>query len=322
MCIALIKKAGSPLPTKEILERCFKVNPDGGGWVVPRKDGLEISKGYFNFIQFYEELVKAVPVEVPALIHMRIATHGFVDAGNCHPFPYTNSYTEMRNDEQDGVDVAMIHNGILSMEPENLEVSDTMTFTKSLFVAGIDPFAESAGFLLEKIIDTSKVAFMNRSGDVVKFGTWVEENGVYFSNSGYKPAHSHMVSDNPLFKGHTGKSIYYEMDLSAFIEPQELANLSAGLCPYCTQALSEYSGSCWKCQLNFQQAFYEMQEWDEDACTLAGIKASWEDSDGLVVFSVIDNDAKETPKAHKRLPSKEKVDNVNQEKEIIEHGNS
>lgn len=326
MCIAVIKPEGVALPSKETLARCFRANPDGGGFTTYDNSGktLMISKGYFDFEEYYKRLVEWIDDSVPALIHMRIATHGNVDAGNCHPFPFTNSYKEMRLDEQDCLTEVMVHNGILSIDPDVDHVSDTMTFTKSLKVAGIDPFNEGSHMLIDRIVSSNnKVAFMRNDGTIVQFGNWIEaEDGCSYSNNGYEGVRTitrtstkSKHTTTPLFGGRHGWVSNYVNATLAELKPsaKQLADLTMGCCPVCEKVLSAYGGSCFDCDLNFREMFFQLQDMTDKELLALGLSKRWEDTDGLWIMAPTGKTI-ELPSTVNILPHqrvKKTVDNVN-----------
>ena len=268
MCIALIKPAGAKIPSKETLERCFIANPDGAGISVPdiKTNSFIIRKGFFEFDEFYEVILKEVKVNELAFIHMRIATHGDVDKGNCHPFPVCDDYELMRGDELVECQQVMMHNGILSLENEIDKVSDTMTFNKAIYQAGIDVFQPTSKFLIDCIIEDCRVAYMrfnNKRAEWIKFGdTWEEYKGVWYSNQSYKkplyPSYTTMGGYKKWNYGtvygqtsvpDTYSSSPYKMTREELL-PEDVEQVGWGLCPYTdTQLDSNYQ--CKSSQLDF-----------------------------------------------------------------------
>ena len=53
MCVILVKERGIELPTKDILESCWKRNPDGAGFMFNDCDKVVIMKGFMTFEEFY-----------------------------------------------------------------------------------------------------------------------------------------------------------------------------------------------------------------------------------------------------------------------------
>jgi hypothetical protein len=125
MCIIISKVAEAQHPTNEILEQCWRRNPDGAGIAYASNDGgINVVKGLMTL----KDLIAAMDVvrEVPTsmyVVHFRIGTHGNKDETNTHPFWV-----------KDGK-LAIVHNGILpfsSMLDTTSKVSDTNGFVEEV----------------------------------------------------------------------------------------------------------------------------------------------------------------------------------------------
>ena len=85
---------------KDILESCWKRNPDGAGFMFNDCDKVVIMKGFMTFEEFYLRLQTANEFyhlkEKGLVIHFRIATSGLKDKGNCHPYPISNDNLDLR----------------------------------------------------------------------------------------------------------------------------------------------------------------------------------------------------------------------------------
>ena len=174
MCIAIYKPADKDID-KATLQRCFTSNPDGAGFLYSTGSKVKIRKGFFDFESFYQAYTPHK--DKAMLIHFRIKTHGAVEVANCHPFYITN-------------DIGFIHNGIITEHGGNKDVSDTRDFNQKI----LRPLVKSFGYgivhspqiqpLIEKYIGYSKLAFMDKDGDVViyneQMGNWNDD--VWFSN--------------------------------------------------------------------------------------------------------------------------------------------
>jgi len=180
MCIICIKPAGVQRPTKEQLNAMLTTNPDGFGYMTWSPDkGLQVRKTMDakKFIQWVEN----IPDEQPVVYHARIATHGSIQECNCHPF--------LSADQQWG----FAHNGILTIQNEG-DMTDSETFfrriAEPLLAAGYTPTVEGYGAfdaMVASIIGSSKFVFMNNEGSVFHYGNFIEDGGLLFSNSSYKP---------------------------------------------------------------------------------------------------------------------------------------
>lgn len=178
MCLAIFKPEGTEIPHKN-LRNGFENHSDGCGfaWAVDGK--LYVRKGIFNvddMITQYEQVK-----QYPCLIHFRKATHGKIDAANCHPFLF--------NDGQ----LALIHNGVLNIKCSIEGLSDTAHFVKLVLEPMVKlhkvPINDGAlNYLISTSIGTDKVAVMDNTGKTFIFnedkGTW--EEGVWYSNTSFR----------------------------------------------------------------------------------------------------------------------------------------
>jgi len=220
MCIAVIKPKGVQMPDRETLSNCFTSNPHGAGFAYNRNGITYIVKGLMSFVDFYEELKKHnLSNEENVFLHFRIATHGLRDGGNTHPFPIVKNFSDMRKTRQEYRGFCLIHNGVFNYGSETMKsydandiISDTMLFAKMVAdeletipneynTEFSDTSKERAlafelkniqnrnnkilNASIEKGISYSKIAIMDENGDYIKFGDWIEDNGVFYSNHGY-----------------------------------------------------------------------------------------------------------------------------------------
>lgn len=143
-----------------------KANPHGCGFAT--KDKVFKS---LNFVAFCNELHK-VKKEEACLIHFRFATHGSVCVDNCHPF----------YDGETGISFA--HNGVLDIESKD-DKTDSEIFFREKVLPTIKKFgieSRKTYNVIEKWRGSSKFAFLTSSGEIFKFGTFVEKYGCLFSN--------------------------------------------------------------------------------------------------------------------------------------------
>jgi glutamine amidotransferase len=182
MCLAIYKPAGTEVSLKH-LENGFENHSDGAGmaWAV---DGvLHVRKGMFalsDVLEQYEQIK-----DYPALIHFRKATHGKVDAANCHPFLF--------NDNK----LALIHNGVLPIKCNIEGLSDTAHFVKLVLEPMVKihrvPINDGAlNYLICTSIGTDKLAVMDGTGKTYIFnedkGNW--DGGVWYSNTSFRYAYT------------------------------------------------------------------------------------------------------------------------------------
>lgn len=188
MCIAIYKPAGVPVPDDATLERCYEANEDGAGVAYPCADGVQIVKGFKSLAEFLAFVKSQDFQQTTMLLHFRIGTHGVKDgAVHTHPFPIGKSKEAM--EEVISVhDRALIHNGIMYEFGYDLEISDTMAFCRDVATEVLALATLKNGRkMIESIIGHSKLAVMERDGSVAMFGTWIFDQGIYWSNQSYKP---------------------------------------------------------------------------------------------------------------------------------------
>lgn len=280
MCIIVYSKPGVQLPTKEILSTCFLANPDGAGLMFKR-DGetdVTIRKGMMTFQSFwdkYEELCLTQDDEV--CYHFRIKTAGLTNAANCHPFPVTKDVDLLR-----ATDVicenAMAHNGIFGKGEGDL--SDTMIFVRDILaeppvINNIDN--DAIWSLLDTAIDTSRVIVMGSKGTFKFGGKWSEDNGILYSNDGYKTRRFFYSGEfrNGKYHTHYGNGWDYDYDMvdkeenisyaDIVAKEEELDSGDEKSCPICesktihkvsyTQNRVDYR--CDNCSLYFTQFKYK-----------------------------------------------------------------
>ena len=185
MCIIVYKQ----LPSTDTLRACWDNNPDGAGIMWAAGDHVSIRKGFMtwpDFLEALDEVTSAIDVEdTPMALHFRIATHGAVVPGCCHPF------AKMRAIKIEA-SVGFMHNGTLSGLQTDDATSDSMAFAKSVLVplkAMSDDFLgdKRALRIIEGSTQGSRFLLMSKTGTVRLFGNWVEDHGILYSNGNFKP---------------------------------------------------------------------------------------------------------------------------------------
>lgn len=199
MCIAVYIPKHQNI-SDEIIRNCFMNNPDGAGIMYQKAGKVTIKKGFFSV----EELIKAfreIPTKYHRALHCRIATSGKISAQCCHPFPITDDLKQMGVAEQT-VNGAVIHNGVISFctPHEGLlsPYSDTMLFTKDyLHYLGDMVLGRQFKKLFEEASTSKLLIFKGKK--IALVGKWTEDNGVFYSNTGYKSSYK-------LYYGKGGKT--------------------------------------------------------------------------------------------------------------------
>ena len=198
MCVIVAKKMGVELPSKKILENCFDVNPDGAGLMyVNENKKIVIEKGFMTFEAFYKkltELDKKYDLKKKALVmHFRITTQGGTSPGNCHPFPVTDDEKKLKSTYLECDNIAFAHNGIISLYSmrDDKGMSDTMLLSKELLYPLFNYNKkfykqEHNQELIEEIIGTDKIAFLDNEEKIITIGEFKEDEGVLYSNLNHK----------------------------------------------------------------------------------------------------------------------------------------
>ena len=198
MCVIVAKKMGIELPSKKILENCFDINPDGAGLMyVNENKKIVIEKGFMTFEAFYKklkELDKKYDLKKKALVmHFRITTQGGTSPENCHPFPITDDEKKLKATYLECNDVAFAHNGIISLYSmrDDKGMSDTMLLSKELLYPLFNYNKkfykqEHNQELIEEIIGTDKIAFLDNEEKIITIGEFKEDEGVLYSNLNHK----------------------------------------------------------------------------------------------------------------------------------------
>lgn len=195
MCIIVYKPKGINLPKDSVLETCFNNNPDGAGYCYNNVKGVTINKGFLylkDFKKAITELNKTIdPKDHDMLFHFRLATQGFIDEANCHPFPisfYEDELTALNMTTK----FAIVHNGIIDFcnnyfNKEDDQYSDTILFIRD-YLAHI-PAEQLFSDAIQDLIfyaTKSKFALMNRA-EVNLIGKFIlEKDNCYYSNNSYR----------------------------------------------------------------------------------------------------------------------------------------
>jgi hypothetical protein len=187
VCIAIVKEEGVEMPSKELLRTCWENNPDGAGFMFYRDGAVRIRKGYMKFKHLWRALrQEGLTVNDLVSIHFRIATSGGVSQENTHPFPVSTSIPDLKA-LQLKAEMGIVHNGIIDIEPMNLDDSDTQAFIYSVLAPLKDQLNRpSISELISMATAGSKLAILDASGFSF-FGRWIDdkETKLIFSNEGY-----------------------------------------------------------------------------------------------------------------------------------------
>lgn len=217
MCIIVSKEKGVKLPTKKILENCFKRNSDGAGFMYVKNNQVMIDKGYMTFEDFYKRLKELKKefgndlTDKALVMHFRIGTHGNNDKETTHPFPVSSSESELRK-LKTTTNVGMAHNGIIPYYGYYTLLSDTQAFIKdyvSVFRDLDKQFYKNERVMqLIKKTASSKLCFLDNQENIYYLGDFVENEGVKYSNDTYKPydPYSYSYSYYPWYSANMNKN--------------------------------------------------------------------------------------------------------------------
>lgn len=209
MCIAIGKPIGVDIPDESILRNCWENNDDGAGFAFNFNGKVFIKKGFMTYESFIDALNSANNKydlkKKGMLIHFRIATHGSRDSSMTHPFPINYDDGALKKIEYIS-DYAVIHNGIITLTSYDAKktegLSDTAVFIKkylTLIASNKNWFYNKQNVdLIEELID-SKMAILNKNGDIKMTSGFTEDNGVYYSNSSYEDNYNRYIGSNNKF---------------------------------------------------------------------------------------------------------------------------
>lgn len=179
MCLAIYKPADTA-PDWKAYECGFDNNSDSWGFAAVVGGQLVTHHGLGKWEQFRSAFEPFSQCQ--AIIHFRLATHGKTDVANCHPFSVSD-------------DLAMIHNGIVSIERNvNSNMSDTWHFNelvcKPMHLRDPDFFLRGeVSYTQEMAHKGSKFCFLRADGSFAIWnadgGEW-ESDGHWYSNSSYE----------------------------------------------------------------------------------------------------------------------------------------
>ena len=192
MCIIAYKPNGIDFPSDTILKNCYDNNPDGAGFMYAYKGNVHIQKGYTSWTAFKNALDKARKLtgnRVPYVMHFRIATQGF-EKTMTHPFPLSSKMSNLKKLRYD-CNIGVAHNGILDLTSDgSKDYSDTMKFITDYLSNIIQSYSwyknDRYKLLIERLIDGSRLAILDKNGHCELLGkTWEENDGVWYSNGSW-----------------------------------------------------------------------------------------------------------------------------------------
>jgi predicted glutamine amidotransferase len=244
MCIAILNTTNTL--TRETLQQCWKSNPDGAGMIYTNNGQIKIFKEMTNFDKFYKEYVKQRKANKTSnfVLHFRIATSGKIDKTNCHPFAVNKN-------------LAFVHNGMISIDQLNINVSDTYTFNELILKKLPSSFLNNHAIteLIESYIGYSKLIFLDADNEVSilneDLGSWDIDNN-WYSNNSYQCSYiKTKVTKAPDYNNYQIDQDYYN---KAYYNDTDI-------CSNCDHYSATYSREfaqylCWDCKKAFETSKY------------------------------------------------------------------
>jgi predicted glutamine amidotransferase len=204
MCIISILPKGTEKLTDETISfitNGYSNNGDGSGFMYKKlgENEVYLSKGY-NDLQWLLQDIKDCNLskDDELVIHHRIGNIGNKNDLNTHPF--VCSFVEDDIHKIFGAKFdkpCLVHNGTLTnnaiydFRVGNFNNSDTYAFARfimsnihiqNLLKSNLELFLK----VMNPYLNTSKMCFLFPDRDLIKFGDFIEDNGYFHSNLGYK----------------------------------------------------------------------------------------------------------------------------------------
>lgn len=172
----------------ETLKQMFAKNPDGAGIMWTENGKVRIEKGFMNIEAFLNFIHSKNWAGLPAVLHFRIGTAGGNTPLNCHPYPVyeENKFLSYQ------CNLAMVHNGILfkynPVRKKDKGINDTQIFIREIVSHLPKGFQDNPTilYLLQNEIGTNRICFLDNKGKITKLGSFIEDNGYYYSNASYR----------------------------------------------------------------------------------------------------------------------------------------
>jgi predicted glutamine amidotransferase len=216
MCVIAVKKPGVNVPDQQNIKDMWETNSDGAGFMYAINGKVYIEKGYMKLDQLttaLKMLDKRVYKkdgltlkDIPMVFHFRIKTHGANNPANTHPFPISSKEQHLKAlDLTAGLGV--VHNGIITSVKAMGDMSDTMSYIANVLtpLAMLDSAfykKEYGKTLMENTIGYSKLAFLDKNGDIelvgdFKNGTKEGTNEILYSNLSHEYKGTYIYGTEP-----------------------------------------------------------------------------------------------------------------------------
>lgn len=209
MCVIAIKKVGVDVPNEQNIIDMWESNSDGAGFMYAIKNKVYIEKGFMkledfkNSLKILEKRIKKMDnltlKDIPMVYHFRIKTHGANNPANTHPFPISANEQHLKALDLT-TPLAMVHNGIISSAKPMGDMSDTASYIANVLtpLAKLDHefYKKPYGIeLMENTIGLSKLAFLDKDGEIVLVGHFLKGTQKGTENILY----SNLSHETPIF---------------------------------------------------------------------------------------------------------------------------
>lgn len=191
MCVIAVSKKGIKQPTEAELKKMWDTNSHGGGYMVSRNGKVEIHKGFMQWDDFIRSVHSEHFTDRDSVVyHFRISTQGGINSEMCHPFPLSNNLEHMKVLDV-LCNVGIAHNGIIPITTtaKETEFSDTALFITQYLTLLIrsekDIKNEYIRSMIGELIGHSKLAIMDKNGEIYTIGKFYNHNGILLSNENH-----------------------------------------------------------------------------------------------------------------------------------------
>lgn len=208
MCIIAAKPAGIEMPDSKTIRTMWENNSDGAGIMYADGGKVRIEKGFMQLSQLesaLERLGKRLDLTAtPVVLHFRIRTHGGTVAECTHPFPITDSIGALKK-LACRTDLGVAHNGVIHSVDPRPGISDTMEYIATQLAPlkrALPRFYlnKHAMKLVQNAIG-SRMVFLTKDGTLHTVGDFVEDGGILYSNTSYKPYNFRSVRWSTYYPG-------------------------------------------------------------------------------------------------------------------------
>ena len=189
MCVIAVSQKGINQPSVPELRSMWNHNPHGSGYMVSRNNKVEIHKGFM----VWDDFIRSVKEEHfskddSVIYHFRIATQGGINPEMTHPFPLASDYSILSAFDV-LCDIGIAHNGIIPLTSNvDSDYSDTAIFISQYMTKLIRSQKDFFDTDIHTIISElacSKLAMMNKYGDIITIGKFYNHNGILLSNENH-----------------------------------------------------------------------------------------------------------------------------------------